>query len=66
MESSTNSSLRNGAEPQQQGCRRCDGRCGHSVSTTNSNTVERVLVRQRVGHTEYGGGPSRSRTPPPP
>ncbi|KAF9800341.1 hypothetical protein SFRURICE_002910 [Spodoptera frugiperda] len=41
-------------------------RCGHSESITTSNTVERVLVRQRVGLTEYGGGPSRSRTPPPP
>uniref|UniRef100_A0A2H1WXL8 SFRICE_030914 n=1 Tax=Spodoptera frugiperda TaxID=7108 RepID=A0A2H1WXL8_SPOFR len=67
MEYSANSSsLRSGAEPQQQRCRRCDGRCGHSESITTSNTVERVLVRQRVGLTEYGGGPSRSRTPPPP
>ncbi|KAF9796953.1 hypothetical protein SFRURICE_010485 [Spodoptera frugiperda] len=52
MEYSANSSsLRSGAEPQQQRCRRCDGRCGHSESTYSSITVERVLVRQRVGPT---------------
>ncbi|KAF9823713.1 hypothetical protein SFRURICE_014414 [Spodoptera frugiperda] len=63
--SGNSSSLRSGAEPQQQRCRRCDGRCGHSVFTTSSNIVERLPVRQRVGLTEYRGGPSRSRTPPP-